>query len=85
VAAAKQATILGLRGIAFSTAVDDQEPEFGRLRPQIEEVLQLLTPQASLRLLNVNLPADSRGIQWTRQSVRRYDPKMVGIKDPSVG
>ncbi|MGA8656306.1 MAG: DUF892 family protein [Chthoniobacterales bacterium] len=34
------------------------------------------------RLVNVNLPASPRGIQWTRQSVRRYDAKMVGIKDP---
>ena len=82
VAAAKQATILGLQGIAFSTAVDDHEPEFGRLWPHIEEVLRLLMQKSSPRLVNVNLPASPRGIQWTRQSVRRYDAKMVGIKDP---
>jgi len=82
VAAAKQATILGLRGIAFSIAVDDHKPEFGRLQPQVEEVLRLLMQQSSPRLVNVNLPDNPRGIQWTRQSVRRYDAKMVGIKDP---
>lgn len=82
VAAAKQATILGLRGIALSTAVNDQVPEFGRLRPHIEEVLRLLMQEASPRLVNVNLPGNPHGIQWTRQSVRQYDAKILAIKDP---
>lgn len=82
VAAAKQATILGLRGIAFSTTADEEVPEFGRLRPHIEKILRLLMQRASPRLVNVNLPVRPRGIRWTRQSIRRYDPKIVGIKDP---
>ena len=82
VAAAKQATILGLRGIAFSTTADEEVPEFGRLRPHIEKILQLLMQRVSPRLVNVNLPVNPRGIRWTRQSIRRYDPKIVGIKDP---
>jgi 5'-nucleotidase len=81
-AAAKQATLLGLRGIAFSTSADDQGPEFGKLQPHVEEVLRLLIPQTSPRLLNVNLPLNPQGIRWTRQSVRQYDAKILGIKDP---
>jgi len=60
VAAAKQATILGLRGIAFSTAADEEVPEFGRLRPHIEKILQLLMQRVSPRLANVNLPSSGR-------------------------
>src|SRR5690349_6785015 len=43
VAAAKQAVLLGIRGIAFSTPVDDQEPDFEKLKPHVETVLRLLT------------------------------------------
>ena len=81
-AAAKQAVLHGVRGIAFSTPADDEEPDFERLQPHVEEVLQLVIQNSSPLLLNVNIPADSQGILWTRQSVRRYDGKMVRDTDP---
>src|SRR3954471_18375796 len=43
-AAAKQAALLGLRGIAFSTPVTQDEPDFERLAPSVAKVLELLLP-----------------------------------------
>jgi 5'-nucleotidase len=81
-AAAKQAALLGFRGIAFSTPVPDEVPDFDRLAPWVERAVELLIPRAELRLVNVNLPPDPQGIQWTRQSVRHYDGKVVPGEDP---
>src|SRR5437016_1366578 len=45
-AAAKQAALLGLRGIAFSTSVSEtKEPDFTSLEPYIAKVLALLLKQ----------------------------------------
>lgn len=41
-AAAKQAVLLGTRGIALSTPFDDNEPEFTALEPSVTTVLNLL-------------------------------------------
>src|ERR671934_398924 len=38
-AAAKQAALLGVRGIAFSTPVGDSEPDFDALSPWVERTL----------------------------------------------
>jgi 5'-nucleotidase len=82
-AAAKQAALLSLRGIAFSTAVSDrQEPDFSVLEPYVGKVLDLLLEEKTMALVNVNLPQKPRGIRWTRQSVRHYDGKVVPSKDP---
>ncbi len=82
-AAAKQAALLGVRGIAISTPVMEAEPEFAVLKPWAARVLDLLLPAAELRLVNVNLPTKApRGVLWTRQSVRHYDGKVVPGKDP---
>jgi 5'-nucleotidase len=81
-AAAKQAVLLGMRGIAFSTSVDDEEPDFTRLKPFVRQVLQMLIDTSELMLVNVNLPAAPSGIRWTRQSVRLYDGKIVPGRDP---
>ena len=81
-AAAKQAVLFGARGIAFSTPSTDAEPDFSKLSPWIEKVLQLLLPEPRLTLVNVNLPTTPKGIRWTRQSVRHYDGKVVPSKDP---
>src|SRR5215212_6101289 len=82
-AAAKQASLLGLRGIALSTPVTDTEPDFEILKPWVARVLDLLLPARELPLINVNLPpAMPRGVLWTRQSVRHYDGKVVPGKDP---
>ena len=82
-AAAKQAALLGSRGIAFSTIVSDsREPDFSALEPYVAEVLDLLMPNKTLSLVNVNLPQKPKGVRWTRQSVRHYDGKVVPDKDP---
>ena len=82
-AAAKQAALLGLRGIALSAPVSKGEPNFEVLAPYVAKVLGLLLPDTALTLVNVNFPEDQpRGLRWTRQSVRHYDGKVVPGEDP---
>ena len=82
-AAAKQAALLGLRGIAFSAPVsDNREPNFAELEPYVSKVIELLLAEEKMSLVNVNLPEKPKGIRWTRQSVRQYDGKVVPGKDP---
>jgi 5'-nucleotidase len=81
-AAARQAALLGLRGIALSLPVVHDEPQFDTIQPWVTRVLELLLPEADLSLLNVNFPEDPTGIAWTRQSSRRYDGRVVPGKDP---
>lgn len=82
-AAAKQAALLGLRGIAFSTPVEDQrDPDFGKIDPCVAEVIELLLAEKNMPLVNVNVPERPKGLRWTRQSVRQYDGKVVPSKDP---
>jgi 5'-nucleotidase len=82
-AAARQAVLFGLRGIAVSTPVTRDEPDFTTLVPAVEEVLGLLIRENELKLVNVNVPPHPvRGIRWTRQSVRHYDGEVVAGRDP---
>jgi 5'-nucleotidase len=82
-AAAKQATLLGLKGIAFSAPSTQDEPDFPALGPWIERVLALLLPDPELTLVNVNFPDwQPKGMMWTRQSVRKYDGKVIPARDP---
>jgi 5'-nucleotidase len=83
-AGAKQAALLGLRGIALSTpATDEAQPDFEMLKPWAASVLAMLLDLPESCLINVNLPArPPRGTRWTRQSVRHYDGKVVPGKDP---
>jgi len=81
-AAAKQAVLLGMKGIAFSTPVGKTEPDFNVLEPYVEETLKMLLETPGLSLFNVNLPPQPKGIKWTRQSVRFYDGKVVPGIDP---
>lgn len=80
-AAAKQAALLGLRGIALS-APADSEYDFAPLKPWIRQVLETLLPDATLPLVNVNFPRTPKGLRWTRVSVRQYDGTVVPMKDP---
>ena len=82
-AAAKQAALLGCRGIALSTPVGNGEPDFPALQPFVTQVLELLLPEPELRLVNVNFPQHPVGIAWTRQSVRHYDGRVVPGEDPT--
>ena len=82
-AAAKQAVLFGVRGIALSIPVPKDEPDFEMLKPSVRKVLELLLPRDDLKLLNVNFPHEHpKGVLWTRQSVRLYDLKVVPAKDP---
>src|SRR3954469_18173248 len=81
-AAAKQAALSGMRGIALSAPVTRDEPDFSRLDKWVHQVLSLVLPQKELCLINVTFPEDPRGIRWTRQSVRHYDGKVVPAEDP---
>src|SRR5436305_6595661 len=81
-AAAKQAALLGLRGIAFSTPVTEDVPDFPRLSPFVARVLEILLRVPTFKLLNVNIPVQPKGLRWTRQSCRQYDGKVVPAKDP---
>jgi 5'-nucleotidase len=82
-AAAKQAVLLGLRGIALSLQLTRDEPNFDMLRPSVEEVLKLLLYDPDLTLVNVNFPDEPpKGLRWTRQAVTHYDGKVVPGEDP---
>lgn len=80
-AAAKQAALLGLRGIAFSAPPSDDDVGES-LTPWIRRALEILLPDSTLPLVNVNFPRRPRGFVWTRVSVRRYDGRVVPMKDP---
>jgi 5'-nucleotidase len=83
-AGAKQAALLGLRGIALSApATDREQPNFELLKPWAATVLEMLFDVPDLPLVNVNFPAKApRGTLWTCQSMRHYDGRVVPAKDP---
>lgn len=81
-AAAKQAVLLGIKGIALSTPVGKTEPDFEALSPYVEKTLELLLEKKELALYNVNFPPEPTGIKWTRQSVRLYDGTIIPGTDP---
>lgn len=81
-AGAKQAVLLGMRGIALSTPAGKTEPDFDALDSSVEKALALLFESPELTLVNVNFPPNPQGMQWTRQSVRLYDGKVVPGTDP---
>lgn len=81
-AAARQAVLLGIKGIALSTPVVSGGPDFKILQPYVEETLSILLETKELSLFNVNFPPNPKGIKWTRQSVRLYDGKIVPAVDP---
>jgi len=81
-AAAKQATLLGIRGIALSAPLQEGEPEFTALQPWIHRVLDLVLKEDSPRLVNVNFPLRPTAIRWTSQAVDEYDGRVVASEDP---
>lgn len=81
-AAAKQAVLLGIKGIALSTPVGKSEPDFDALAPFVAQTLELLLEAPGLNLFNVNFPPAPKDIKWTRQSVRLYDGTIVPGIDP---
>lgn len=81
-AAAKQAVLLGVKGIALSTPVGKTEPDFEGLAPYVEMALKELLSDTTLGLYNVNFPPKPTAVKWTKQSVRLYDGKVVPGIDP---
>lgn len=81
-AAAKQAVLFGIKGIALSTPVGKTEPDFESLAPYVEQVLEILLSDKQLALYNVNFPEQPTDIIWTRQSVRLYDGTIIPGTDP---
>lgn len=82
-AAAKQAVLLGTRGIALSTPVTDEETTFERIGEALTQVLDLLLlRETRLPLVNVNFPLEPKGLAWTRQAVRHYDGYVEPGQDP---
>jgi 5'-nucleotidase len=80
-AAAKQAALLGVRGIALSAPATN-EPDYENLKPWIRRVLEVVLTHARQPLINVNFPKDPRGLLWTKVSVRHYDGRVVPTQDP---
>lgn len=81
-AAAKQAVLLGIRGIALSASGGLTEKDFVSLEPFIEHTIELLRDDKEPALFNVNFPPTPRGTLWTRQSIRAYDGRIVPGMDP---
>lgn len=82
-AAAKQAALFGLKGIALSAPSVEDGADYEALKPWALRVLDtLLRKDPEARLHNVNFPLQPRGVQWTRVSVRHYDGQVLPAKDP---
>lgn len=82
VAAAKQAAFLRIPAVAFSAPYVDGATDYDALAPFIREVIGIMQEPGAPLLVNVNLPAAPRGIQWTRQSVRHYEGFVIPGEDP---
>lgn len=81
--AARQALLFGVRGIALSVSVGEDETDFEKLEPFVEAALKEVVNEKKMELLNINFPRYPEGeIIWTNQSVRQYDGKVIANKDP---
>ena len=81
--AARQAVLFGIRGVALSVSVGENEPDFDALEPYVEDSLKEVMHESTMELLNINFPRKPLGeIVWTCQSVRHYDGKVIQQEDP---
>lgn len=80
--AARQGVLLGVKGIALSTPVGKEGPDFDGLEPYVHDVLEMLLEKPGLHLYNVNFPPSPKDIIWTNLSVRLYDGKIMPAMDP---
>ncbi|GGW42464.1 5'/3'-nucleotidase SurE [Arenibacter certesii] len=81
--AARQAVLFGVRGIALSVSVGEGEPDFDNLSSFVQDALNEVINERDLKLLNINFPRNPVGeIEWTSQSVRKYDGKIMANQDP---
>ena len=78
-AGAKQAALLGMRGIAFSApATEKEQPDFNALKPWVSSVLEMLLAIPDLCLVNVNFP----DVVAAMTSVDRVNPEIGLFEDP---
>lgn len=83
-AAAQQAALLGIRGIAVSAPVEDDPTQLDPLVPWVDRALaEALAADAPL--VNVNLPLNPRGIRWTAQAVHEYHGRVTPDRHPQGG
>jgi 5'-nucleotidase len=81
-AGAKQASLLGIRGVAFSAPAVDEGVDYEVLKPFAARVVELILKEPLLALVNVNFPERPEGLCWAKQSVRHYDGKVLPGEDP---
>jgi 5'-nucleotidase len=81
-AAAKQAVLLGIRGVALSAPITDEAADFSALAPWVEKTLRALVDETCPALVNVNFPRDPRGMRWTSLAVDQYNGQVVPDRDP---
>lgn len=82
VAAAKQAALLGVRAIALSAPIEDEDADFSVLEPWVERVLEELLSEDCPPLVNVNFPRKPQGLRWASQAVDHYAGRVVPQEDP---
>jgi 5'-nucleotidase len=81
-AAAKQAALLGVRGIALSAHITDEAGDFSTLEPWVARSLEAILEHDRPTLVNVNFPREPRGLCWTAQAVDHYNGTVVADTDP---
>ena len=81
-AAAKQAVLLGIRGIALSAPITDETADFSTLEPWVERAIETILERDDPMLVNVNFPLRPEGMCWTAQAVDQYDGRVVPDTDP---
>jgi 5'-nucleotidase len=81
-AAAKQAVLLGVRGVALSAPIKDEASDLSAIEPWVDRVLECVLESKQPELVNVNFPAQPRGLRWTAQAVDQYNGKIVADEDP---
>lgn len=79
--AAKQAALMGYRGIALSTDISGEEFNIEAQKPFVCQALEMLL-EKDMELVNVNFPKKPEGFLWCKQSLRHYDGVMVPGEDP---
>jgi len=82
-AAAKQAALFGVRGVALSAPPLESVEAYAQIRPYVEQALSaIFAARPAPQLVNVNFPSAPRGLKWTRLSIRHYDGRVVLARDP---
>ena len=82
VAAAKQAVLFGVRGVAFSLELNGGQPDFNAISEHVVSAIQEILLENTPILVNVNFPQYPQGMLWTHQSVRAYNGQIMEGEDP---